>query len=254
MAEAQGRGRFNFNRLAQRAGDALEPEQGWDPLSRQQAAKALQMLGAASAAEGGFPMAEQVRRGAGKSINWKAPAFGQALPEEIAMQRRAYGAIAGEILDQAKDVEARNLLAQGVVPSPEDLGASNQLAAMNKRISTLMDVNALANAEGTRDAARGTFGLKDLIAASTLGGGAGALTGDPVTGAVVTAGAAGASKFARERLPSLLTHLQHAGARALPQLAPKLEAPMSRVVNGDRVARAYAKLLEQYGVTDDAAR
>lgn len=241
MLEAQG-GKFDFNALAQKAEAALAPKEGWDPLTRPLAAKAMEMLGRASAAEGGFPMAEQVRRAAGKSINWKAPAMGSALPEEIAMQRKAYGAIADEIASQAKDVEAKALLAQGKVPTPEDLGASNQLGAMNRRISTLMDVNVLAGNEATRDVGRGAFGLKDFIAGGAVGGGLFA-HGDPVVGAIAAPLIAAGSRVARDRLPSAMTYAAHAGSRTLPAIANVLEKPVLQSVAGP--------LQQQTGVFND---
>lgn len=263
MAEQQGRGfkmgpdgpvfsEFDFNQLATRADDALRPPQGWDPLSRELSGKAMTLLGKASAAEGGFPMAEQVRRQAGKSINWKAPAFGQALPEEIASQRKAYGLIADEIAQQAKDVEAKHLLAQGLTPHPEDLGASNQVAAMNKRISTLMDINSLANANATREVAKSPVTLPSLMAALGVGGTMAA--GGHTLGALATAATlAGAGSFARNRLPSALTHAQHATAKALPGLAQGAEMPLIRTVNGDRLSRAYRAMLEKYGIEEPEA-
>ena len=246
MAEAQGKG-FDFNRLATKADDVLRPPEGWDTLSRESAQKAMDLLGTASANKGGFPMAEQVRRAAGKRIPWKAPAFGQALPEEIAMMRRAYGGIADEIADQAKEVEAKALLAQGRVPHPEDLGASNQVAAMNKRISTLLDINTLANSNATREVAKGGMSLPGMLAGAAAGGGM--MAGGSTLGGMATgAGIAALSSLARTRLPSALTFAQHAGAQALPTAARATELPLIRTVTSDRLSRAYKAMLEKYGV------
>lgn len=246
MAQEQGR-QFDFNALAARADDTLRPPQGWDPLSRDSAKKAMELLGTASAAEGGFPMAEQVRNAAGKRIPWKAPAFGQALPEEVAQMRRAYGAIADEISKQAQDVEARSLLAQGIVPTPEDLGASNQVAAMNKRISTLLDLNTLANASSTREVAKSPLSLKALLGSIGVGGTM-AASGNPVAGAATALTLAGANSLLNNRLPSALTFAQHGAAKALPVVSRAVETPLVRAGNGDRLSRAYKALMEKYGV------
>ena len=249
MAQAQGRG-FDFDALAT-ASDKLKPKQGWDPLSYETAKKAMDMLGKASAAEGGFPMAEQVRQAAGKSINWKAPSFGVGTPAEVAAQRKAYGVIADEIAQQAQDVEARALLSQGRVPTPDDLGASNQIAAMNKRIASLMDINALASAEATRDASRGTIGMKDWLAAGVLGGGA--ASGHTLEGIIGGGLLALGSRAARDRGPSLMTHVAHAGAEALPVVADALEPAAMRAVQGTAAQRAsrnaFDALAQRFGIT-----
>lgn len=250
MAQEQGR-KFDFNRLAQRAEETIKPAGGWDPLSRETAKKALEMMGQASAAEGGFPMAEQVRRAAGKRIPWKAPAFGQALPDEVASMRKAYGGIADEILEQAKDVEARNVLASGKTPGPEDLGASNQIAAMNSRISSLMDAKALANEQALREAARNSLGLTDKMLGLTAFGGL-AAGGHGVAGALAGAALSGASNIARNRLPSAMTYLQHSASKALPVAAKALETPAIRSVAGAggqaATANAYQSLMQRFGI------
>lgn len=247
MAEAQGR-QFDFNALANRADDALRPKEGWDPLSRESSKRAMELLGKASAAEGGFPMAEQVRNSAGKRIPWKAPAFGQVLPEEVAQMRRAYGAIADEIAQQAQDVEAKHLLAQGMVPGPEDLGASNQVAAMNKRISTLLDINTLANASSTREVAKSPLGLQGLLASLGIGGSL-AASGNPLSGVVAGTALAGANSLLNNRLPSALTFAQHGAAQALPALSRGAEVPLIRAgSSGDRLSRAYKAMMEKYGI------
>lgn len=263
MAEQQGRGfsmtpsgpkfsEFDFNKLATKADDVLRPAQGWDPLSRQSAGKAMDLLGTASSASGGFPMAEQVRRAAGKRIPWKAPAFGQALPEEVAMMRKAYGGIADEIAEQAKDVEAKHLIAQGRVPHPEDLGASNQVAAMNKRIATLLDINTLANANSTREVAKGGLSLPGMLAGVAAGGGLMA-GGNTLGGLAAGAGLAGLGSLARTRLPSAMTFAQHGAARALPGAAAAAEMPLIRTATGDRLSRAYKATLEKYGLEEPNA-
>lgn len=251
MAADLGEG-FNFNKLAQRADDAVRPELGWDPLSRENAKAALEMAGKASASRGGFGMAEQVRRSMGKSIPWNAPAFGKALPEEVANMRQVYGMTADEIAQQARDVEARYLLKQGKIPTAEDLGASNQVSAMNKRISTLIDAQALANEQATRDAARGSFGLKDIIAGAALGGGHAATGGNPLMSIAAGAGVAAASKFARDRLPSAMTYAQHATSRALPTLTSGAEVPTIKALTAETspvaVSNAYDALMERFGI------
>lgn len=250
MAQEQGR-KFDFNRLAQRADDALRPAEGWDPLTRERAKGAMEMLGKASAAQGGFPMAEQVRRAAGKSIPWKAPAFGHALPEDVAMMRRGYGTIADEILEQARDVEARNIIGQGGTPKPGDLGASDQIAAMNKRISSLMDAQQLASANATREAAKSGPGLKDLLTAGAVGSPAVAAFG-PLVGGAVGVGAATASKLAEGRLPSALTYAQHGAAQSLPGLMSSVEQPLIRSVAGadarSATENAYDNLMRRFGI------
>lgn len=252
MAQAQGRG-FDFDALAT-ASDKLKPKQGWDPLSYETAKKAMDMLGKASAAEGGFPMAEQVRQAAGKSINWKAPSFGVGTPAEVAAQRKAYGVIADEIAQQAQDVEARALLSQGRVPTPDDLGASNQIAAMNRRISKLMDINALASAEATRDAARGAIGMKDWLAAGVLGGGA--ASGHTLEGIIGGGLLALGSRVARDRGPSLMTHVAHRGAQVAETIAPAFtaaEPAVMRAVQGTAAQRAsrnaFDALAQRFGIT-----
>ena len=250
MAKQQGRS-FDFNKLATRADDSLRPAEGWDPLSRESAGKAMALLGTASSAQGGFPMAEQVRRAAGKRIPWKAAAFGQALPEEIAMMRKGYGAIADEIADQARDVEAKSLIAQGLTPHPEDLGASNQVAAMNKRISTLLDINTLANANSTREVAKSGFSLPGMMGALGVGGSM-AAGGHTLGGLAAGAAITGASSLARNRLPSAMTFAQHGAAQGLPVAARALELPAIRTVNGDRLSRAYRTMMEKYGIEEPA--
>jgi len=244
---------FNFNRLAQRADDAVRPDFGWDPLSRENAKGAMEMAGKASASQGGFGMAEQVRRSMGKSIPWNAPAFAKALPEEIANMRQVYGMTADEIGQQARDVESRYLLKQGKVPTPDDLGASNQVAAMNKRISTLIDAQALANEQATREASRGSFGLKDIMAGSSITGGALASGQNPLMSVLGGAAVAGASHLARNRLPSAMTYPQHAAAQALPGAMRTLEGPAIKALTSTTspvaVQNAYDALMQRFGIT-----
>lgn len=251
MAKQQGRG-FDFHKLSARAEDTLRPPEGWDPITRENTKKAFDLLGKASAAKGGFPMAEQVRRAAGKSIPWRAPAVGQALPEEVAQMRRAYGTIADEIGAQAKDVEAKHLIAQGLTPHPEDLGASNQVAAMNKRIATLLDINTLANANSTREIAKGSVTLPSMLGALGIGGGMMA-GGHTIGGLAAGAALAGAGSFGRNRLPSALTLAQHGAAQALPGMSRAAEMPLIRTATDDRLSRAYKVMLEKFGLGQEPA-
>lgn len=257
MAREQGKS-FNFNKLAMRAKADLMPKQGWDPVSQENAKQAFQTLGRASAAEGDFLMADQVRRAVGNSINWKAAAMGQTTPEAVMFQRKAYRTIADELADQAAEVEKQHLantwnrMKAGGLPGPDDLGATNQLKAMNQRMSKLLDIEALANQESTRAMARQSLGLKDSILGAAITGGGVVAGADPLTATLLGSAVGGANAFARARAPSALTHIQNATAKELPKLAPKATAPLIRAGSENRrLPRAYAQMKKLLGLKSE---
>lgn len=253
LASQQGRG-FDFGALAG-SSNQLKPPQGWDSFSQEQARKGLEALGRASSETGNFSFADQVRANMGKNINWKAPSMGLAVPAETGFQRKAYGVMSDELLKQAQDVEARSLLNQGITPHPEDLGIANQIAASNKRTSALMDINALSQAAGTRDAAKGVMSLGGMMTGGGAATAAAALTHDPMVAGGVGAFAALANRFVAPRMPSLMTHVQHGAAQALPKVAgaySAVEPEAIKTLTGPAAQtatqNAYRALMERFGV------
>jgi hypothetical protein len=252
MALAQGKG-FDFNAAGQDMHLAAVPKQGWDPIAREAAADAFKNAGQVMAGDpaGGFKMADQMRANLGKNIKWNAPAFGQSTDLSLSMERKGYGALSEAIDKQARDIEARASMASGRIPGPDDLGASDQLAAMNKRMSTLMDVKALATDEAQRDLGRGSMGLKDWMAGAGMSGAVG-MAGSPALAAVAMPLIAGVSKEARNRLPSALTYAQNAASKALPSFAAAAEPKLIQATTGTAAVEAqhnaFEALAKRFGI------
>lgn len=210
--------------MAGKMTEATVPSFGHNELSKRAAKMAegyaddAAKLGADNIAES-FPRANQFRQQLGSDIPWNAPAFGANSDLEIEMAKKAYGAAGDDIVSQVGKVGG------------DKMGA--ELAAVNKRIALMKDIQRLSQNDALKEFGRKGKGLSGVL--GIVGGVAGMKGGmDPAMSLALGYGLNKAAQTLQSRGPSALTHLQHGVGEYLGKSTGDLPAFIGRTALANR--------------------